>query len=137
MDALVGAPVALGATTPMRAGRLRSGIRVRAQVRIVRIPVPECTETGSTPLIARRKALVVRRTAMAVIDNAAGKALTGAAIAARVFPAVAAQADRARWHVSVAIVIARGVSIPAAGVYHGVLQSLPEQPSRSFLVPAS
>jgi hypothetical protein len=75
---------------------------------------------------------------MTVLDDAACETFARTSIAAGIFPAIAAQANSAaRRHIAITVVILREVSIPAACVYHGVLQSLPEQPSRPFLVPAA
>lgn len=55
---------------------------------------------------------------MPVVDDAAGEFIGVAAVAARIFPPFPAKADSSSGKVTIAVVIVKGVSIPASGIYH-------------------
>src|SRR5215218_9330345 len=113
MNALVGPLVPLGAPASVQACGGASLVPAGAYIGIVRIAVAEGAVAGAMPAVARVETFVIPRTASPVVDHAAGKFVGIAAIAARIFPPLAAEAHGALWHVTVAVVIVEGVPVPA------------------------
>jgi hypothetical protein len=122
VNALVRAPVALGATPAMcaRQGTGRVIPWRRAELLIIRVPLAHGAVAGAVAAEARREAFIVGRAAVPIVHDAARELAGVAAVAARIFPAVPSQADGPLRNITVAVAVIVRVSLPAPGVYHGL-----------------